>query len=173
MAEISYAIISARDTTAMVQGMEWCSENNVEAFFDPGQQAISFGDDAFERMTSMSCGLIVNEYEWDITKKKLGCDEEGVLDLLGGEVNRSGGVEGIIILSLGDKGCLLVTRVGSELIPAVKSDKVINPTGAGDAFRAGFLAGLNEGQDLISSCKKGCEMGRRAVEQEGTLLEDS
>ena len=170
--EISYAIVSARDTTAMVRCMEWCSENNIKTFFDPGQQAISFGDDAYARMVDMSSGIIVNEYEWDITKKKLGCDEEGVLELLG-QVGMIGQVSsGIIIITLGDKGCLLVTRDGSELISAIKSDKVINPTGAGDAFRAGFLASLNEGQDLVSACKKGCEMGRLAVEQEGTLLED-
>ncbi|MDP7247175.1 MAG: PfkB family carbohydrate kinase [Candidatus Peribacteraceae bacterium] len=166
--EISYAIIGARDTTAMVQGMEWCSENNVKTFFDPGQQTIAFGDDAFERMVHMSAGIIVNEYEWEVTQKKLGCDANGVLKIL----SQVGQVGGFIIVTLGDKGCLLITHDGSELVPAVKSKKVINPTGAGDGFRAGFLAGLNEGQDLISACKKGCEMGKRAVEQEGTLLED-
>ncbi|MDP6592432.1 MAG: PfkB family carbohydrate kinase [Candidatus Poseidoniia archaeon] len=173
--EISYAIVSARDTTAMVQAMEWCSENSIPTFFDPGQQAIAFGDDAFERMVHMSSGIIVNEYEWEVTQKKLMCDDGGVLEIVDSHSTSSVQADsgsGFIIITLGDKGCLLVTRDGSELISAIKSDKVINPTGAGDAFRAGVLAGLNEGQDLISACKKGCEMGKKAVEQEGTLLEN-
>jgi len=171
---IVYGIVSARDTTAMVRAMEWCSENSIPVFFDPGQQAIAFGDDAFERMVHMSCGIIVNEYEWDVTQKKLGCDEEGVLDIIGsGQSKRRSkdSVGGILIVTCGDQGCLVSTRDGSELIPACKTDKVINPTGAGDGFRAGLLAGLAEGRDTISACRLGCAMGRAAVEQEGTLLE--
>ncbi len=180
--EISCAIVSARDTTAMVKCMEWCSDNSIPTFFDPGQEVILFGDDAFERMVHMSCGIIVNEYEWEVTQKKLGRDEEGVLEILAdsshvtshtSQVVRRATCDnmGCLIVTRGDEGCLVSTRDGSELIPAYKSDKVINPTGAGDVFRAGLLGGLNEGSDLVEACKLGCEMGRRAVEQEGTLLE--
>ncbi|MBU0458889.1 carbohydrate kinase family protein [Patescibacteria group bacterium] len=168
--DVAYGIVSARDTTAMVDGMEWCEENQVPVIFDPGQQVISFGDDAIERMIKMSSGIVINEYEWEITQKKLGREEEGVLELLGWEGKE--GQEGFVIVTLGDKGCRAISKDGSFDVPAYKTNNVVNPTGAGDAFRAGFITGLVEGKDIKEACELGAAMGVCAVEREGTLLEN-
>ncbi len=157
---ISCGIISPRDTVAMSHCANWSVKNSVPFFFDPGQQIIAFSDDELHRMVDMSKGVFVNEYEWEVLQKKLGMDEGGLLE-----------ITPFVIVTMGDRGSLAVSRGGCETIPACKPEKVVNPTGAGDAFRAGFIAGICEGKDLKCAGVLGSAMGAAAVEREGTLLE--
>ena len=58
------------------------------------------------------------------------------------------------------------------MITACKPEKIVNPTGAGDAFRAGLLFGLEKRWNLTDCCRLGAAMGSMVVEIEGTLLEN-
>ena len=168
--EIAYGIVSARDTAAMVKGMEWCGRNKIPVFFDPGQQLIAFSDDELKHMVAVSAGVFVNEYEWEILRKKI--NKKGLKGMEGWEgwEGLEGG-ESFVIVTLGDKGARIIRRGGETEIPAFKAKKIVDPTGAGDAFRAGFLAGICEGKDIEEACRLGNAMGSIAVEREGTLLE--
>ena len=93
-------------------------------------------------------------------------------------------VAGYFIETRGEKGSVLrygtsdsrnhddyshINRDSREIfIPAVRAKKVIDPTGCGDAFRAGFLVGLSRGYSLEKACHLGAELGARAVESRGT-----
>ncbi|MCF7844339.1 MAG: carbohydrate kinase family protein [Kiritimatiellales bacterium] len=157
--DFAYAIVSPRDTNAMVSGMEWCDKFSVPVIFDPGQQIIAFGEDALDRLVRMGSVLIANQYEWDLVKKKLSCDEKSILELVP-----------LVIVTLGDKGLIVIDENGEQKMNACKSVNVVNPTGAGDAFRAGLLKGFVAGWEVIDACKLGAAMGSLAVESEGTLL---
>lgn len=157
--DLAYAIVSPRDTTAMVSGMEWCKKFGVPVIFDPGQQIISFGEDALERMVRMGSALIANEYEWDLVQKKLSCDGKSILELVP-----------LVIVTLGDQGFIVIDENGAKKMNACTPLQVVNPTGAGDAFRAGLLKGFAAGWNVMDSCKLGAALGSLAVENEGTLL---
>jgi len=158
--DLAYGIVSPRDTRQMTAGMQWCAQQKVPVFFDPGQQVIAFSADELKRLTKMSAGVIVNDYEWSLLKDALKADEKTVLSLTP-----------VAIITHGEKGVTLLSKDGTVNIPSCRPDRVVDPTGAGDAFRGGFLFGLSRGWDMQTSLKLGAAMGSKVIEQEGTLMD--
>ncbi|MBM3231635.1 carbohydrate kinase family protein, partial [Candidatus Peregrinibacteria bacterium] len=76
-----------------------------------------------------------------------------------------------LIVTQGEGGALVVTRDGRETVPVCTAEKVMNPTGAGDAFRAGLLYGLERGWNVRDGARLGAVMGSLVVGIDGTLLE--
>ncbi|KKW38272.1 MAG: PfkB [Candidatus Peribacteria bacterium GW2011_GWB1_54_5] len=157
---IGYAIVSPRDTTIMVDAMQWCRSFGVSFLFDPGQQVMSFGKDALLRSMESSSGVVVNAYEWSAVTERLKMTED---DLLGRIP--------FIVVTRGEQGVEVFTRGHAIALPSCKAEKVINPTGAGDALRAGILTGLAAGWSLRDAARLGAAMGSFAVECEGTLMD--
>lgn len=158
--ELSYAIMSPRNPVLMMQGAMECVKHKIPYLFDPGQVVHAFGTDEFRRAVSGSAGLITNEYEWGIASKKLGWIEKEVVKACG-----------MLVITLGDKGLRIVTRDEDLLIPACTAERFVNPTGAGDAVRAGLLYGLASGWSMTDTGRLSAVLGCLVVEQEGTLLE--
>ena len=158
--EIDLAIVSPRDTTLMVEAVSWCQEFKVPYFFDPGQVVLFFGSDALNRVIEGSRGVIVNEYEWGLLKEKMNCTEENIQMLTP-----------LLIVTRGEAGVTVFDESGGMTVSACTADKIINPTGAGDAFRAGLLTGLKNEWSVEESVQLGAAMGSFAVEQEGTLMD--
>jgi len=158
--DLVYGIVSARDTRMMTAGMLWCAQQKVPVFFDPGQQIIAFSVDELKRLTKMSAGVIVNDYEWSLLKDALKADEQTILSLTP-----------VAIITHGEKGVTLLSKDGTVTLPSCKPDRVVDPTGAGDAFRGGLLFGLSRGWAMKSSIELGAAMGSKVIEQEGTLMD--
>ena len=158
--DLSYAIVSPRDATLMMQALEWCDEYGVKVIFDPGQQVMSFGEDAMMRAIEHSQGIIANGYEWSVITERLSMTEGDLLKHVP-----------LIVVTRGEEGLEIFTEKEHIAIPACKADAVVNPTGAGDALRAGLLTGLSEGWSLQDSGRLGAAMGSYAVEEEGTLID--
>lgn len=158
--DIAYAIVSPRDLSLMEQTLSWCKEVGIPVFFDPGQQMATFSDDALQRAVQGSAGVFVNEYEWSVLSGRLSLTEESILDHTQ-----------LLIITRGEDGVSLYEKDGSQDIPACKALGVVNPTGAGDAFRAGFLRGLTADWDTLTSLKLGAAIASFVVEQQGTLLD--
>jgi adenosine kinase len=158
--EIAYAIVGARDPHQMMRAVEWCFEQKIPVLFDPGQQTIAFGPDELKRLFKMSTVVIVNDFEWRTLCKTLRCDEETVLKYVP-----------TLVATHGDQGFTVYSKKGVKGVRACTPKVVVNPTGAGDAFRAGVLAGLSAGWELLDACKLGAAMGSFNVEYEGTLLD--
>lgn len=158
--DLKFAIISPRDPVLMLRAAAQCQELKIPYLFDPGQQSHIFSKDEFRRVIVGSRGLVVNAYEWELASAKLGWTKKDVLEACG-----------LLVVTLGDKGMVLATASEKITVPAAKPDKMVNPTGAGDAARAGLLFGLASGWSLKNTGRLAAILGSFLVEQEGTLLD--
>jgi len=125
-------IISPNDPEAMVQYISQCKQFGINYIFDPGQQIVQLeGNQLIEGMVGATI-LILNDYEFEMFKQKTAKAEGEILSH----------VENVVV-TRGDKGADIYTN-GKEIhIPVAKIKKYQDPTGVGDAFRAGFLKGIS------------------------------
>ncbi len=158
--EAQFAIVGARNRTLMIAGAHQCHTLGIPYLFDPGQAAPFLPRDDFRRAVKESAGMIVNEYEWSLASEALGWSEADVMEACG-----------LLVVTRGEEGLTLQTRDGTIEVPACKAENVVNPTGAGDALRAGILVGLASDARLEDAGRLGAVMGSFVVEQEGTLLD--
>lgn len=157
--DIAYAIMSPRNPVLMLQGARICRELKIPYLFDPGQVVHAFSKDDLRHALQGSSGLVVNEYEWGLASSKLDWRESDVVKACG-----------MLVVTLGDKGLRIVTKKETVEIPACTPEKLLNPTGAGDAVRAGLLIGLSSKWSLTESGRLAAILGCLLVEHEGTLL---
>jgi adenosine kinase len=101
--------------------------------------------------------LIVNDYVLDMCRKTTGLDETGILALTGA-----------LVTTKAEQGSEILTKQGQEAIPAVPPLQVSDPTGAGDAYRAGLIKGLILKQPWVIAARMGAVLASYAVEQQGT-----
>lgn len=158
--EIAFALTGPRNPLLMLKGADECQKAKIPYLFDPGQLVHAFGQDEFRRAVKGSRGLVVNQYEWGLASKVLGWKDKDVVEACG-----------LLVITWGENGIRLVTRTEDIIVPACKADQVINPTGAGDAARAGLLVGLASKWSLTNTGRFAAIMGSLLVEQEGTLLD--
>ncbi len=158
--DIAWAIVGARNPVLMLEAAQWCGKAGLALLFDPAQQIVALGVDELRSAIGISRGVICNEYEWSVLSERTGMQAKDVLK-----------TAEFLIVTLGDKGVTLHSKNGTEEIPACKADRVVNPTGAGDAFRAGLLFGLEKKWNLTDCCRLGAAMGSKVVEIEGTQLD--
>jgi adenosine kinase len=152
------ACLSAHDPSAMRRQSEECLKHNIRMVYDPGQQVSTIpGDD-------LKCGIeaaeivIVNEYELSLLIKRTGLSE--------GELQAA---VPILITTLGKNGSRICDSRSSQSleISVAKPSKVVDPTGAGDAYRAGFLYGYLRQWELRQCGRLGSVVASFALEHHG------
>lgn len=158
--DISWAIVGARNPVLMMEAMCWCHKAKIPLLFDPGQLVIGLSPDELRSSVASCQGLICNEYEWKLFSERTGMKEKDVLT-----------TADFLVVTQGDQGVALHSKSGAKKIPACTADHVVNPTGAGDAFRAGLLYGLHKKWNLTDCCRLGAAIGSFCVEIEGTLMD--
>ena len=79
---------------------------------------------------------------------------------------------GLLVVTQGEHGLNIQTNEQSIVVGAVPADTFVNPTGAGDALRAGFVTGIAKGWEVRDAARLGAALASFVVEQEGTQLED-
>jgi adenosine kinase len=129
----------------------------VQYIFDPGQSIPAWDGDDLKEMAHGALALIVNDYELEMFRQKTGLDFPGILKLTPA-----------LITTRGEQGSLVQTDRGADTIPAVPVSQVLDPTGAGDAYRAGLLKGLALGLDWPEAARMGAVLASFCVEQQGT-----
>jgi adenosine kinase len=129
----------------------------IDCICDPGQSLTAWDGNDLTEWISGSAILISNDYELELISKMTGKDKKELL-----------GLTKTIITTLGEKGSLISTAAGDITVPAAKAREVADPTGAGDAYRAGLLKGLVTGKDLESAAKIGAVTATYAIEKYGT-----
>jgi adenosine kinase len=132
-------------------------EKGVRFIFDPGQQVPVFSGKELLEMLEGAYMLMTNEYELDLLLKKTNMDNRSLFQKTG-----------VIVTTLGAKGSLLVTPQKTQHILPVPVKKVVNPTGAGDAYRAGLIKAIHKGLDILSACRIGSSVASFCVESMGT-----
>lgn len=156
--EPTYVLVGPDDPDGMRRHTEECRQRGYRFLADPSQQ-LAFGDgDLIRSLVDGADILFSNEYESSLITQKTGWSAEEVLDRVG-----------TWVVTLGAAG-VRVERKGQETItvPAVEDVVAVEPTGVGDAFRAGFLAGLAWELDLRRSAELGCLLAAHVVEKVGT-----
>lgn len=159
-ADLTFGIVSPRDVHMMAAACQWCDSAKVPYLFDPGQQVMQFGEDELQRIIRSCTGVICNAYEWELFSQKTGFSIDALLK----EVK-------LLIVSHGEDGLTLYTPKEAIPLPACRAEKILNPTGAGDALRAGILTGLGAGWSLRQAAQLGASLASFVVEQEGALIE--
>jgi len=129
----------------------------VRYIFDPGQSIPAWDGDDLKEMAHGALALIVNDYELELFRQKTGLDVPRILKLTPQ-----------LITTRGEQGSLIQTARGVDEVPAVPASRVLDPTGAGDAYRAGLLKGLVLGLNWLDAARLGAVLASFCVEQQGT-----
>ncbi|WP_460806795.1 carbohydrate kinase family protein [Nocardioides salsibiostraticola] len=154
----SYVLIGADDPEAMTRHTHECRTRGY-AFISDCSQQLAFGDgDLIRDLIDGAAILFSNEYESHMIEQKTGWSAEEILSRVETQVT-----------TLGADG-VRIQRQGEEPIhvPAAIEVTAVEPTGVGDAFRAGFLAALSWGLDLAGAAQVGCVLAAYVVETVGT-----
>jgi len=159
--KLSHVLVSPHSVTAMEQTAHACIEHGVPYIFDPGQQTLQFSKDDLIRIVRESSAVIANAYEWSILSDALGWLPEDSIDF-----------NGLIIVTHGEHGLSIQTGEESIVIDAVPAENLVNPTGAGDALRAGLVTGMGLGWDIRDSARLGATIASFAVESASPQMEE-
>jgi adenosine kinase len=153
-----YVLIGPDDPGTMLRHTEECRQRGYRFIADPSQQ-LAFGDgELIRRLIEGASILVSNEYEASLITQKTGWSRAEVLDRVG-----------IWVITLGAAGVSIEESGKAAIsVPAVPENERAEPTGVGDAFRAGFLAALTWGLGLERAAQLGCLLAVYVVEQVGT-----
>ena len=141
----------------MMEFAKYYKAKNIPCICDPGQSLPSWKAEDLTEWISGTSILIANDYELQLISNMTGKGRDELHQLVG-----------TLIVTLGEKGSVISTSAGDIKIPAAKAGAVLDPTGAGDAYRAGLLKGLVTGKDIETSAKIGAVAAVYAVEKHGT-----
>ena len=150
-------VISAHDPSAMIRQVKECRQLQKRLFFDIGQQSLIMTGSDLRAGIEAAELLIVNDYEMGLLVEKTGWSEAQIAGKLK-----------TCVVTLGEQGSRFKTGRGWQTVPAVQLKKVVDPTGAGDAFRAGFLYGYVRTWPLEKCLQLASVVASFAVEKLGT-----
>jgi adenosine kinase len=145
---IQIGIVAPDGKEAMIQHSRDFVEAGIPHIFDPGQAMPLFNGEELRQFIREARYVVVNDYEFQLLKERTGLDGDAIAEQ----------VEALIV-TRGAEGSVLRTRDGLTEIGAVEPDDVQDPTGCGDAFRAGLIFGILSDLDLVTCCRIGSVMG--------------
>lgn len=155
--KIDLVVISPNDPRAMVQYVRECKELKLPYIYDPSQQIIRLNGDDLADGVRGSTMTIVNEYEFEMMKNKTGwTDDQVVAQTL------------VLIVTLGEKGSQIYADGESFIVPIVPARRQADPTGVGDAYRAGIIKGYLKRLPWETIGKLGSLAATYALEEYGT-----
>lgn len=153
---IELAIVSATGKRAMLEHPRALKQRGVPTWIDPSHGLPILSGPELLEMIEGAAGYFANDYEWRLTLDKTGVSESEIEALCAN-----------VIITYGAEGSEIRTHGGSLRIPAVEPKQVIDPTGCGDAYRAGFLFAIASGKPLDVAGRIGSLLGSWQVEVEG------
>ncbi|KOY59384.1 MULTISPECIES: carbohydrate kinase family protein [Streptomyces] len=155
---LDLVLIGADDPEAMLRHTEECRTRGIPFAADFSQQIARMDGDNIRTLMEGATYLFSNEYEKGLIESKSGWSDEEILAKVGTRVT-----------TLGSRG-VRIERVGEEpiVVGCPEETAKIDPTGVGDAFRAGFLTGLGWGVGLERAAQVGCMLATLVIETLGT-----
>ena len=155
--EAALGIVAPDGREAMIEHASQFAERGTPFIFDPGQGLPMFDGDDLRRFLDLATWLAVNDYEWELVRERTGLDAAAVASK----------VEALIV-TRGAQGSVVHAGGASIEIPPARAGDTVDPTGCGDAFRAGLIHGLANGMDWETTGRLASLMGALKVEQPGT-----
>ena len=153
----SVAIIAPGNLEDMMNYSVTYKTKGIDYIFDPGQSLPMWDSQDLIQCIEGSKIMVSNDYELELIISKTGLDKNKLLQRTNS-----------IITTLGELGSRVCTPDYEINIPAIKPKEVVDPTGAGDAYRAGLIKGLIQGRNIKQSAKMGSVCASFAVECYGT-----
>jgi adenosine kinase len=153
---IKLGIVAPDGKEAMLQHSIDFKEMGIPHIFDPGQAMTLFNGDDLRTFIDQADWVVANDYEFQLIQERTGMSLDDV----------ASHVEALIV-TRGPEGSTIYTREGHEAISAVKVNQIEDPTGCGDAYRAGLIHGILNGLDLVTCARIGSVMGAIKIEVQG------
>jgi adenosine kinase len=150
-------VISPNDPRAMDQYVAECKELNIPYLYDPSQQIVRSDPADLRRGVEGATSLFVNDYEFELLQKHTGMTANQIL----------GSLE-FLVVTLGKDGAIIYVEGQEYRIPTVPPEKILDPTGVGDAFRGGFLRGYQLHLGWQTCGQMGALAATYCLEQRGT-----
>jgi adenosine kinase len=149
-------IVAPDGRDGMIQHAAQFAAARIPFIFDPGQALPMYGKEDLERFVAQATWVAVNEYEWQMVQQKTGWTVKDVVSQVDA-----------LIVTLGSQGSAIHTKDGPISIPCAAPKAVVDPTGCGDAYRAGILHGLLNGLDWETTGRIASLMGAIKIETRG------
>ena len=156
--DVEIVLICPDDPEAMLRHTQACRDSGVPFAADPSQQIARMDGTDLRRLVDGARYLFTNEYERALLIRKTGWDAGQLLRRVGAWVTTTG-PDGAVVES---------ATQPAVSVPAAALGRAADPTGAGDAFRAGFLAGTGHGLDHEGAARLGCALAALVMETSGT-----
>ena len=155
--DLAIGIVAPDGREGMIRHAEQFAAAGIPFIFDPGQGLPMFGGEDLERFVAQAEWVTLNDYEWQLVQQKTGWTASGLVRRVAA-----------LIVTHGAAGSTIHTREGVIEIPSAPVREVIDPTGCGDAYRAGLIHGLLHGLDWRTTGHIASLMGAIKIESRGT-----
>jgi len=154
---VSFGIVSPDGREGMIQNAAEFAEAGIPFIFDPGQAMPLFNGEELRHFIELADYVTVNDYESNLLQERTGWSENDIVKRVKA-----------YITTRGPHGSQIHTPEKTLEIPPAHERRVTDPTGCGDAFRAGLIFGIEKGYDWITIGRMGNLMGALKVEHPGT-----
>lgn len=154
--QVALGIVAPDGRQAMLEHAAQFAAASIPFIFDPGQGMPLFGGDELKAFIRQARWMALNDYEWGMLQQKTGLSTEEVASQVDA-----------LIITLGSEGSVIHTGGRTLNIPCAKPKAIIDPTGCGDAYRAGLIHGLLRGQDWETIGRTASLMGAIKIESRG------
>jgi len=155
-AGIGIGVLAPDGRQAMIEHADQFAAAGIPFIFDPGQGMPMFGGDDLKRFIDQATWVAVNDYEWQVLQEKTGWTAADIVTRVDA-----------LIVTRGADGSSIYARGETIQIPCAKPRSVVDPTGCGDAYRAGLIHGLLNGLDWMGIGRLGSLMGAIKIESRG------
>jgi len=150
-------VISPNAPEAMVKFGVECADLGIPYLYDPSQQLPRLNGDELKLGIRCAWALFVNDYEFGLIQDKTGMNEKEIISQVP-----------LVIVTLGEKGSRIYSEGKVFDVSVVPPQAILDPTGVGDAFRGGFLAGYSLDLDVVTCAQMGALSAAYCLEQCGT-----
>jgi len=154
--KVGLGIVAPDGRQAMIEHAAQFAAASIPFIFDPGQGMPMFGGDELKAFIRQARWVTLNDYEWSMLQEKTGFTAADVASQVDA-----------LIVTHGAKGSVIHTGGRTLNIPCATPKAVIDPTGCGDAYRAGLIHGLLRGQDWETIGRIASLMGAIKIESRG------
>jgi adenosine kinase len=155
-AKVALGIVAPDGRQAMIEHAAQFESAGIPFIFDPGQGLPMFSGEELKQFIERATWMAVNDYEWGLVQQKTGLTQAQITDKVKA-----------LVVTRGAEGSVIYTQDRTWTIACVKPKAVVDPTGCGDAYRAGLIHGLLHGLNWETTGRLASLMGAIKIESRG------